>query len=322
MEIKPISGIDGFYISNEGRVYNSELVEINQFIGFRGYAQVSVKGQTLTVHRLVAAEFCDKDTPERRLVNHIDRDKLNNGSENLDFVTHYENNIHAALHRGNPVKPVVLAYPPNGTKPKFFQTKEDVMKELDISFKELWFAVKYATDIKGWKLHYNNLGIPKSIRKAAKPFVHETSQIKFMDVDTKEVIYFGSLKSAAEFLGTTASLVYQTITTPEKIRLCFKQYIVVRSEEDFPDISPELVADLRNHRGRPLFCVDVNTRRMEIHATAKAFYLLKGISKKKVTTVLERDVIVEVEGYVFAYMSSESLDRLNEYFESSRTDST
>ena len=66
----------------------------------RGYMSVSLTNahgvrSTAMVHRLVATAF----VPHRRgsVVNHIDGDKLNNRSSNLEWCTPSENESHAAM---------------------------------------------------------------------------------------------------------------------------------------------------------------------------------------------------------------------------------
>jgi hypothetical protein len=50
------------------------------------------------VHRLVAAQFVDNPDPiNKRHINHIDGDKNNNRYSNLEWVTAYENNLHARI---------------------------------------------------------------------------------------------------------------------------------------------------------------------------------------------------------------------------------
>jgi hypothetical protein len=52
------------------------------------------KKKNMYIHRLVAEAFIDN--PEnKKFVNHIDYDKANNNIDNLEWVTHSENVIHA-----------------------------------------------------------------------------------------------------------------------------------------------------------------------------------------------------------------------------------
>lgn len=65
----------------------------------RDYLRINLNSQKkgskfFTIHRLVALHFCD-GWFEGAVVNHIDGDKTNNNSYNLEWVTIAENNIHA-----------------------------------------------------------------------------------------------------------------------------------------------------------------------------------------------------------------------------------
>lgn len=97
---KIIEEAPSYEISSEGNVRNKTNGRIlhPQAFGATGYKQVSLKikdtnkFQKRYIHRLVAQAFIDN--PEnKREVNHIDGNKLNNNLSNLEWVTSSENQI-------------------------------------------------------------------------------------------------------------------------------------------------------------------------------------------------------------------------------------
>lgn len=103
---KDILNFEGEYqISNLGRVKSlprfkkrkeEKILKISK--GKRGYYSIVLwknqKSKTFTIHRLIACHFIPN--PEnKREVNHIDANKLNNNLSNLEWVTPKENSIHA-----------------------------------------------------------------------------------------------------------------------------------------------------------------------------------------------------------------------------------
>lgn len=94
----PISGFEGLYeVSNTGLVRSPRGVRkpiTNSF----GYLQLGLykhgKGYTKRVNRLVAEAFIP-NPDNKREVNHIDGNKLNNNVDNLEWVSSSENKIHA-----------------------------------------------------------------------------------------------------------------------------------------------------------------------------------------------------------------------------------
>ena len=103
-----------YFISSYGRVYS---IKRNKFLKLtlhkRGYLQVGIyiggKLKMPLVHRLVAQAFIHQPSKEQNTVNHIDGNKTNNHTSNLEWVTQQENVDHAfkrGLHN-KPRKPVL-----------------------------------------------------------------------------------------------------------------------------------------------------------------------------------------------------------------------
>ena len=100
MEIwKKIKGYSNYEISNLGRVksLNSKKI-LNQYESQSGYLNVWLynkgKRQGFRVHRLVAQQFIEK-TSDNLEVNHIDNDKKNNCTSNLEWCTRGQNIKHS-----------------------------------------------------------------------------------------------------------------------------------------------------------------------------------------------------------------------------------
>lgn len=99
MELKQIKGFEGLYsIDTSGNVYsirNNNLRKLKWNINPKsGYAYVALckngKYKNSLVHRLVAETFIP-NTQDRKYVDHIDTNKLNNCVSNLCWVTAKEN---------------------------------------------------------------------------------------------------------------------------------------------------------------------------------------------------------------------------------------
>lgn len=116
---KPISGYNGYYeVSNLGRVrsitrkierinpFNSKIKTFYTYKGKlipfwitpKGYCRCSLNIDGIKknhlVHQLVAREFID-NFENKPQVNHINCIKTDNNVINLEWVTNYENHIHA-----------------------------------------------------------------------------------------------------------------------------------------------------------------------------------------------------------------------------------
>lgn len=105
----PVEGYLGHYeVSNEGRVRSIKRIEpliLKVFLATgTGYPSVSLwiegKGQRVAVHRLVALAFVPGWSPGLQ-VRHMDGDRTNNNSNNLQWGTQAENEADKRLHGTN-----------------------------------------------------------------------------------------------------------------------------------------------------------------------------------------------------------------------------
>ena len=102
--------IPGYFVSEDGNIYNSDRIKLKPNIQKNGYAYVTPypKKQRIRkiVHRIVAQTFIP-NPKYKPCVNHINGVKTDNRVENLEWVTPTENMEHAAniLNKFNiPVK--------------------------------------------------------------------------------------------------------------------------------------------------------------------------------------------------------------------------
>lgn len=120
---KPIIGYEGLYeVSNKGRVKSlkrkvenrTNLIEekiMKQVITTNGYYKITLSNQkssTKLVHRLVAEAFIP-NLENKKCVNHIDCNRLNNNLENLEWATHSENN-HLPFVQGRRVNNLIVKH--------------------------------------------------------------------------------------------------------------------------------------------------------------------------------------------------------------------
>ena len=98
---KDVKGYEGLYqISNLGNVKNKHGLTLKPRV-IRGYLTAhlskSGKAKNVRVHRLVAEAFIP-NPDNLPVVNHIDCNKTNNNSNNLEWCSHSHNDKHAYLN--------------------------------------------------------------------------------------------------------------------------------------------------------------------------------------------------------------------------------
>ena len=108
-EYKTIEGFENFEVSTFGNVRSVKTGKMERQPIFKKYARVNLFNflskvetinKTFDVHRLVAITFLPN--PENKpIVDHKDRDTLNNNLDNLRWATHSENGMNKSLLKSN-----------------------------------------------------------------------------------------------------------------------------------------------------------------------------------------------------------------------------
>lgn len=105
LDIKKIPGTIGYYASRCGKIFGTDkqdiLYELNQYINNSGYYSVTLRKTRVVnhdlinyramAHRLIAITFVE-GYEKGLVVDHIDRNRLNNHADNLRWVTPSVNN--------------------------------------------------------------------------------------------------------------------------------------------------------------------------------------------------------------------------------------
>ena len=208
---KLISPYHHHTIDETGTVINTQTLNTKAtWLGKNGYLHVDIHengvGKKHAIHRLLAQTFIP-NPEQKRTVNHIDGNKLNNKLSNLEWATDSENIQHAYDNNLNhqPAKLRLSDY--EVILPRFYngESLTTIVKDFSFSLPTLSTYIEEYTKSTGT---YDKFVAEKERQKllrakAAKHETHRVVRINKLD-PTDRVTYF-SLRDAARELGKSSS---------------------------------------------------------------------------------------------------------------------
>jgi len=317
MEIKLIPFTDRFFASEDGRIFDENFKERNQYWNKDGYRTSSVRLKdrrwvTFGVQRLVMLAFCPVDNSDELTVNHRDLIKANNNRPNLEWLTVEQNNKHAALFRKVIGKPLVYVVDPNGIY-KFYYDLEELTKSVGCDALQIWDAIKTETDISGFCIvpFTNTTKIPKQLH-AVKYWNGKERPVKVLDIETGDSFSFETLAKTAKHFGVKTCFITLAICKNNKLKLFQRRFVICDIFDDFPEITKEDVEISRRTTGFEVLSYEERNRKFVIYPSAAEFIRSNNLSKKAVTTRLRDRKISKVNDFYFVYYTPEQKNRLFE----------
>ncbi len=168
---RAIKGYEGIYeVSSQGRIRSvSRIIRdslgrekekegkiLSPYILNSGYKGIRFRGKSFLVHRLVAEAFIPN--PEGKpQVNHKDENKINNNSDNLEWMTKQENDHYgtAIKRRAEKQSKKVYQYSLDGKLLKIWKSTNEC-KKAGYNRTGIWFCCKgMHSQHKGYKWSYD-----------------------------------------------------------------------------------------------------------------------------------------------------------------------
>lgn len=131
-----INGVNGYKISNYGRVKNHKGKITNGSNHESGYLWVSISPKQYLLHRLVAKVFIP-NPQNKEQVNHIDGNKTNACVSNLEWCSNKENSQHAHDNGLNSNTKPIIQYDIDMNKINEFKSQKEASNILNISYSSI-----------------------------------------------------------------------------------------------------------------------------------------------------------------------------------------
>lgn len=224
---KKISEYPDYEVSNLGNVRNLKGKTLSPFLINSGYPTVTLyvegKKKNLLIHRLVGFEFCEGYV-EGYTINHIDANRENNRSDNLEWVT-YKENIQDMINRGKYCSENArkIAIKSNRTKVDQLTEDGDIIRTFN-SIEEACVEVgAHPTKVTavcrgdrkrtvGYRWRYSD----NELREEVERLKGKNRKLVLYSIEGEELGRFDSVKEASEHFRRPTSTLYSHIVNKNK----------------------------------------------------------------------------------------------------------
>jgi len=143
-----VDGYENYLIYEDGRVFSKNNNKFLKPDTIRsGYFQIALyknkERKRFLIHRLVALHYVNNPRPDKyNIVDHLDRNKLNNNRTNLRWCDYYINNQNVSISKNNKLREQNIFYTKRYKNPYRFQMTRNTITHRK-QFKTLEEAIAY-----------------------------------------------------------------------------------------------------------------------------------------------------------------------------------
>lgn len=185
MDIATLYCSNEYYITKTGRIFRYiDDFELLPSLDHNGYNRIGIKGKKYSIHRLVYISFFG-NIDKVLVIDHIDRNKLNNNLDNLRAVERSINSKNVEIKQRTFSK--IICYN-NSTNCKIiFNNTNEVSEYFNITIDKVWYLLKNNKEFNSWVFQryneidnldeYKQLGIVNNIDYGDKYLIDKNGDI-------------------------------------------------------------------------------------------------------------------------------------------------
>lgn len=211
---KAIPGYEEYQASTHGRIKLKNGRISNQKPKSSGYISVNMGKTSIFAHILVALAFLTNDDPEHKtMVDHIDSNKSNNRSDNLQYVTPSGNSM--KKDKSKVFTRSIVQMSDDGTIIKEWRSAYDAAKNFGITESSITAAIKGGTRSAKFRWAYFGESLHKKDDLEGEEWI--TGKYKDYDVTVSNKGRVITLSGGKTFGGTKGNYKYTRICSDKKL---------------------------------------------------------------------------------------------------------